>query len=1001
VLERVGSGPGRVALLLRHDAPLFAAALGVLKAGKAAVALNPGDPAVRLGGIRADVEPQLLLTDARDRGLALAAGFPESRLLTVPERPEGAPAVSPGVAPGPDDLSFLIYTSGSTGRPKGVMQTHRNVLHNVLRQTNGLGVQGADRVAMLASLSGGQGLATTWIALLNGATLCPFPTMERGVTGLPDWLSEQGVTVVVSSASLFRHFARTLDGRRLSGIRLLRLGSEAALPADFDAYRRHFGEGCVFANTYSQSEAGNVTQYVLTADSEPPQGGFPIGRPAEGMEVMLLDERGEPVPPGATGEIVVRSEHLSPGYWGDEELTARRFRPDRSGDRARLLHTGDLGRLSESGLLTWIGRNDERVKVRGNRVEVAEVERALAAQPGVAAAAVSTRSTARGDTSLTAYATARPGCKLEADAIRAALRKRLPGHSVPTAFVFLDALPLTPHGKVDRAALAAIEPREPPAAAEQRAVGETEEVVAGIWSRAFDRDQVGRDEDFFDIGGDSLTAAVVAADVHATFGVELELGAFDEWPTIAAIAELVDRRRAAAEVDRGPSLSRAPRVEPLPLSFAQASIWRACRTEPGAASAYTVSSTFRLRGPLEVEALRRAAEQVVRRHEVLRTTFPERDGRPVQVVHPPQPVELPLTDLSGAADPAGRAAEVLAADSRVTFALDRGPLLRLRLVRLADDDHLLLRVNHHIVSDGWSWRVFVEEVGAFYESYLRGAPPPLPDSLPLQYGDFAAWERRALDPAGERYRAEVAWWRRALEGAPNSPHLPFPRPADPDAAVPADGVIWWGLPPEVSKGLDGLARGARATRYTSLLALFTALLATLTGRDDVVLGTYMSGRRLADVQAMFGFFSNLTTLRFHYAGELGFRSWLERVRAGVTETSARARIPYQQLYEELRAGGTALPELRVIFTSTTDVPPCRFGDLDVTSERRHFGSMPWEFTCAVDDGTEPERSNACFDARLYDPAGVRSFLDRLRRLASEVCAEPERPLRELLADARG
>jgi amino acid adenylation domain-containing protein len=996
VLERSGAGPGRVALLLRHDAPLFAAALGVLKAGKAAVALNPGEPPARLGGIRADVRPQLVLTDARHRDLALAAGFPDAGLATVPESPDAETNVAPGVSPGHGDLSFLIYTSGSTGRPKGVMQTHRNVLHNVLRQTNGLGIRGDDRVAMLASLSGGQGLATTWIALLNGAVLCPFPTMERGVTGLPDWLASHAITVLVTSASVFRHFARTLDGHRLSGVRVLRLGSEAVLPADFDAYRRHFGEDCLFANTYSQSEAGNITQYLLTADAKPPAGSFPIGHPAEGMEVMLLDERGERVPPGGEGEIVVRSEYLSPGYWADEELTEQRFRPDPTGTRARLLHTGDLGRLSADGLLAWIGRTDEQVKVRGNRVEPAEVERAIAAQPGVAAAAVCVRRTARGDATLTAYVTARPGSGLAVETLRGALQPRLPGHSVPTAFALLDTLPLTPHGKVDRAALAEIEPPRRPVTDEQRPAGPTEELLAGIWSRAFDRNGVGRDEDFFELGGDSLTAAVVAAEVHATFGVELELGTFNETPTIAAMADLVDRRRARAEVDQGPRLSPAPRTEPLPLSFAQEGIWRQCRA-PEAAAAYAVSSTIRMRGPLDLAGLRYSVEQVVRRHEVLRTTFPEVAGRPVQVVHPPEPVELPLTDLRGEPDPAGRAAGLLAADARRPFDLERGPLLRLRLVRVADEEHLLLRANHHIISDGWSWKVFLDEVGAFYESRIRGGPPPLEDRLPVQYGDFAAWERRSLDRAGERYRAEVAWWRRTFEGDPGPMPLPFPRPAAPDAAVPADGVIWWGLRPEVSRKLGRLARSAGATHFTSLLALFTALLATRTARDDVILGTYVSGRRLAEVQGMFGFFSNLATLRLRYAGRLGFRAWLERVRAGVTDASARTRIPYEQLCEELRAQGTAVPEIRVIFTKTTDVPPLRFGDLDVRSERRHFESMQWGLTCGVHDGPEADRCNLCFDARLYDPAAVRSFLARLQHLAGQACEEPDRPLRELLA----
>jgi len=282
----------------------------VLKAGKTVVALNATDPPARLERIRRDAAPELVLADACHRDLAERAGFAREEIVTPaapardPVRP--APAVPPR-PPAPDDVAFLIYTSGSTGRPKGVIQTHRNVLHNVLRHTNGLGIDSRDRVLLLAALSGGQGLATAWTALLNGATLCPYPIMERGVTGLAAWVADERVTVFAASASVFRAFARTLHHERLSTVRLVRLASETAVRGDFDAYRRHFEPTCRFANTLASSEVGIITQCRLTADANPAGDLLPVGRPSEGIDVRLCDAQGDEVAPGETGEIVVRS----------------------------------------------------------------------------------------------------------------------------------------------------------------------------------------------------------------------------------------------------------------------------------------------------------------------------------------------------------------------------------------------------------------------------------------------------------------------------------------------------------------------------------------------------------------------------------------------------------------------------------------------------------------------------------------------------------------------
>jgi hypothetical protein len=430
------------------------------------------------------------------------------------------------------------------------------------------------------------------------------------------------------------------------------------------------------------------------------------------------------------------------------------------------------------------------------------------------------------------------------------------------------------------------------------------------------------------------------------------------------------------------------------MSVAQERTWRTSRT-PEESAGYSVAAGIRIQGRLNVRALRSSLDHIFRRHEILRTTFAERDGRPVQIVHPPQPVDLPVIDVGGMLNAASETRELLAREVGEPFDLERGPLVRLRLVRIDDRDHHLLRINHHIISDGWSWKLLFEELGALYEAYHRGEPPALPEQLPLQYGDFAAWERGWLDPRVSRYREHLAWWRRALHGAPPSMRLPFARATAADNVTPSDGLISWGLPPQTSNELDRLGRQARATHYMVRLAAFVAQLGCETGRDDVVLGTYMTNRRAVETQTMFGLFTNLTTLRMRYEQNLSFREWLQRVRDAVTETSAHAEIPYDFVCGDLAQAGVAAPELRVVFGVADQELPLHFGGLELFPLEWDPPVMPWEFSFMADPWGEPDRGQVAFDARIHDPPAVRAFVDRHRNLVGDMCAHPDRPLREL------
>jgi amino acid adenylation domain-containing protein len=994
VLDRCGLGPGRIALLMAEDAPLFAATLGALKAGKTAVVLNPSDPPARLEQVLRDARPELVVADTAHAPLVRSAGASAYNFLTIGERSDNSSSAPPNLEVDPGGIAFLVYTSGSTGPPKGVIHTHRTFLHKVWRMTNYRDTRPADRVPLLVSTSVIGGSSPLWNTLLNGATVCPFPVAVRGMAGLAPWLAEQEITLVSVVSSLFRHIVRTLDGESAPPVRSVMLGGEPVLPADVEACRAAFGPDCEFVCGFGSTEAGTLTIHRVTGDMDLGSGPLPAGRAVEGVDLMLLDDAGRPVAPGQTGEIVAGSPYLTPGYWADEALTAARFSEDRSG---RWFRTGDLGQWSPERVLTLGGRTDLQVKVRGNRISLTTVEAALAALPGVTGAAACARPTPRGDNKLVAYLTTRAGANLTAADARQALRARLPERELPTAFVFVDSFPITSRGKVDREQLARIAPPSPPAPGVQPATSdasETEETLAAIWAGAFELEHVGPEDDFFDLGGDSLTAAVIAAGVHAAFGVQLELGAVIDSPTVVQIARTIEVLQSRRTDDDRPALTRASRAGPLPMSFAQERTWLTSQT-PQQSAGYTDATTIRIRGPLDVTLLRRSLDHLFRRHEMLRTTFTERDGQPIQVVHPPQPVDLPLIDLAGTPDPEARAAEMLAQEAGAGFDLQRGPLLRLRLVRTAPDEHHLLWIDHHIITDAWSSRVFFGELRQLYGAFERGEPAPLADELPFQYADFAAWERGWLQPSTPHFKAEMAWWREALEDAPPL-QLPFMRATPHPDASPSDGVIYWGLAPEVARGLDRLGRETAATYYMVRLAVLAAHLAIETEGYDVVLGTYATGRALPETQAMFGFFSNVVTLRLRLAPDLTFRQVLERVRACVTDTSPHTDFPYELLCEQLRNEGIVAPEIRLIFNPSNQ-PPLRISNLEVTRLGRRYATMPWGFTFGLNRHCEATDCGAAFDARVHDPAGVRGFLDRFQELAAEVGREPDRRLDAVLA----
>ena len=548
ILARGEKGEKPTALLLEHGGPVITAMLGVLKMGGFYVSLDPLLPLGRNKSILEDSRADFIITDGRNLDLAKRLAKNESRVINLDEVESQVSVENPGLSILPDTLSYIIYTSGSTGRPMGVVQNHANVLHQGMRMTNALHVSAEDRLTLLASCSTSQAMTNIYNALLNGAALFPFNIREEGLAHLGVWLIEKEITIYHSSATVFRYFVDTLTGEEtFPKLRLIKLGSEPVSARDLGLYKKHFSQGCVFVNALSSTETGTVCIYFCNKETPISESTVPVGYPVEDMELSVLDEDGgKETGFHHNGQITVKSFYLSPGYWQRPDLTDSKFLADPSGGDKRICLTGDLGRILPDGCLVHTGRKDLQAKIRGYRVEVREIEKALLGLSAIKQAIVVGREDGSGDQRLVAYVVPNRQPAPSVSDLRRFLGDRLPDYMVPSAFVILDTLPLSPSGKVDRRALPAPDKRRPELQATFVAPRTpVEESLAEIWSEALCLETVGIHDNFLELGGHSLVATQVVSRVLDRFQLELPLRSlFGEPSTIANTAIFITQNLA-------------------------------------------------------------------------------------------------------------------------------------------------------------------------------------------------------------------------------------------------------------------------------------------------------------------------------------------------------------------------------------------------------------------------------------------------------------------------
>jgi amino acid adenylation domain-containing protein len=938
-----------VALAVERSLEMVVAMLAITKAGAGYLPLDPAYPADRLAYMLEDSGARWVLTQEPVLAKLPVHGLPTLCLdrdwSEVAHHSAEPFAVPIDLA----NLAYVIYTSGSTGKPKGVAVEQRSLASYTATAAEAFSISPGDRVLQFASISFDTSAEEIYPALTQGATLVlRDDAMVASFAAFGAQLEALGITVLDLPTAYWHEWVAALDEAHESGeplpwpsaLRLVILGGEQAQKDRLASWLAHAAGRVRLVNTYGPTEATIVSTHRELPDADF-AGDVPIGRAVPAGRTYVVDPALGLVARGLEGELAIGGSGVTRGYLGRPALTAERFVPDAfSGvPGARLYRSGDRVRWTSPGAngadeIVFRGRGDAQVKVRGYRIELGEIEIALRAQPGVKDAVVLAQSAPGGGNRLVAGFVPSAGSGVGLVELRAGLGAVLPAYMVPSAFVELAELPTTPAGKVDRRAVAKL-------LAEASALGgeggyaaprtPAEEMLAGIWAELLGRERIGRTDDFFQLGGHSLLVAKLAVRVRQAFGVELPMIEVFKTPTVEALAQAIEKAESADGVPQLPPLKKARRDRPIPLSYPQERVWVLNQLAQGQGGniAYNFQVTLWFRGALDVEAFYRTLEELIRRHESLRTSFPTVDGRPVQIVHDHVPLEMPFLDLSALApeDRTAMAEHLLAETVKTPFDITQPRLLRLRLLRLEPDHHELIQVEQHFIHDGWSFSVLLRELKAIYPAFAAGLPSPLPE-LEYQYADFAAWQREWME--GPTMRQQLDYWLGQLAGSPGILELPTDRPRPAQQTFRGQLELQL-IPKDLYLGLRDFSRREGFTLFMTALAGFYTLLSRYTGQTDILLGTTNANRRTREIEALIGMIVNSIVLRGDLHGNPSFRTLLERVRQMTLESHAYQDMPLDRLVQELnperQLGRNPLFQVMFNFHDAA-VPELDFGGLE-------------------------------------------------------------------------
>ncbi|QDL10800.1 non-ribosomal peptide synthetase [Brasilonema octagenarum UFV-E1] len=998
-LQTLGVGPEvLVGICVERSLDMLIGLLGILKAGGAYVPLDPAYPRDRLAFMLEDAKVSVLLTQKK-----LVAALPEHKAKVVcldtdwQEIDEQSNCHSINQAT-TKDLAYVIYTSGSTGKPKGVQISHGALVNFLSAMRQNLKLTKEDILLSVTTLSFDIAALELYLPLIVGARLV-LVSREIAVDGtqLLEGLTLLNTTIMQATPATWRLLlsAGWQDNRQLK----ILCGGEAL---DSSLANQLLERGTQVWNLYGPTET-TIWSSVRIIESNPDQKErgevISIGRPIANTQFYILDSHQQLVPVGVPGELHIGGVGLARGYLNQPELTAQKFIPNpfENSKWNRLYKTGDLARYLPNGEIEYLGRIDNQVKLRGFRIELGEIEALLSQHPMVRESIVVAFEDELASKRLVAYVVLHLEQTVTVTELRHFLESKLPSYMVPSAFVILEALPLTPNGKVDRRALRALDttkfylkeafvaPRNP-----------VEEVVAGIWIQVLGIEQLGIDDNFFELGGHSLLATQVISRIWKTFEVQLSLRRLFESPTVAGLAKAIQQTIEVKVGQQTPPLLPVSRDENIPLSFAQERLWLLEQLQPGSAT-YNIPVAVQFVGLLNVNALEESLCEIVQRHEVLRTTFPVLDGQPFQAIASTITLKLPIVDLRELpqAEQKPLVQRLIDEESQRTFDLAQGPLLRCTIVRVSDQEHIVLFTIHHIVSDGWTMGVFIRELAALYQAFCAGKPSPLPE-LPIQYADFAVWQRQQLQ--GETLEAQLAYWKQQLGNNQTVLQLPTTRPRT-EVKTNKGATQSFLIPSNRSQELQALSRQEGVTLFMTLLAGFQILLQRYTSQDDIVVGTDVANRNRAEIELLIGFFVNLLVLRTDLSGNPTFGELLKRVRSITLGAYAHQDLPFEKLVEALqpeRNLSNTPPLFQVLFVlQNAPIPPLELPGLTLSQLEVENKVARFDLALFLTETEQGILGKWQYNADLFDTLTITRMAGHFQTLLNSIISQPDARLSNL------
>ncbi|MBI1390260.1 MAG: amino acid adenylation domain-containing protein [bacterium] len=991
-LRKRGVGPDvRVGVCLERSFDMVIALYGVLKAGGAYVPLDPDYPAERLAYIIDTAQAGLIVTrdEWRERLPARRADILSLDRAELKINPPDCGDLEDFVQP--ENLAYIIFTSGSTGWPKGVMIDHRAVCQRVAWMQRQYPLSSGDRFLLKTPYGFDVSVFEFFWPLNVGAQLViANPSGHRDPSYLVDAIQREGVSAVNFVPSMLKSFLSAPGAERCTALRLI-FSSGEALPYDLMTRCLKTLSCAELHNLYGPTETTvDVSYWQCRAEETRPLA--PIGRPYHNNRLYVLDRNLSPCPAGTPGELYIAGPGLARGYVNRPDITAEAFLPDpwSSDQGGRMYKTGDAVRWLPDGNVEYLGRLDHQVKIRGFRIELGEIEAALLRHSSVREALVRDWTRPNGDVALAAYLVFHPGAHpVTTRDWRYFLRDRLPEYMIPADYVVLESFPVSPNGKIDRKTLP--EPTDEKGECETDLAAPstpTEDILLSLWKRILSRDAIGIHDDFFELGGHSLLATRLASWIRDSFSVEIPLQEIFEGPTISSLARWIDEHRTSSQ-NPAPVLRPISRDGLIPLSFAQKRLWFLSRMEPDKAY-YNEFDALRLCGVLNLNALVRALNEVARRHEILRTTFQDADGEPVQVIHPALEFELRQTDCSNLPESQrdGETHDYAARLIEEPFDLEKPPLWRAALICWAEDDHVLVFVFHHIISDGWSFGVLVNELSRLYKAYCQNESSPLAE-LPVQYADYAIWQRGWL--TGKPLKHLLDYWKTRLQGAPSLLELPLDHPRPPVQRYQGKTILF-PIDSGLANRLKALAVDAGSTLHMVLHAVLAVFLYRYSGLHDFCIAFTNANRNRKEIESLFGLFVNTLVLRVNLNGMTPFDSLLQQIHRSLLEAYDHQDLPFEQLVEAMQPQRSLShnPLVQVmLILQNAPIDEFEMPGLAISRYRLERPYSRYDLMFSFTDWRGEMAGELEYNIDLWDESTARRMIDHFLNLLREAVRSPQ------------